>query len=62
MKISFEAKYKVGQKIKMADREYTCIGFDYVPQRALRYILAHSVDGQIKWEYFFDFEIEYFIG
>lgn len=53
--------YKIGKKIKIADREYTVIGYEYIPKRAIRYILAHVVEGTPKWEYLFEFEIEMMI-
>ena len=53
-----DLKYKIGEKIKSDERIYTVIGFDYVKERGLRYILLHVVDGKAVWEFMYAFEIE----
>jgi len=53
-----ELKYQIGEKIKAGDRIYTVIGFEYVIERGLRYILLHANDGKVLWEYLFSYEIE----
>ena len=55
-KISFNVKYKIGEKLKMGDRVYTCIGYEHVPSRSLRYIFTHMNNGKVDWEYLYYFE------
>ncbi len=51
-------KYKLGGKIKTEGKMYTVIGFDYVIERGLRYVLLHVENGKTQWEYLHEFEIE----
>lgn len=50
-------KYKIGQKIRGHERVYIIIGFEYVPDRSIRYILMHQKDGAPEWIYMYEFEI-----
>ena len=56
--ITLKVKYKIGQQLKILDRIYTVIGYEYVESRALRYILLHGDMGVNKWEYMYDFEVQ----
>lgn len=55
-------KYKIGQRIKSETRVFIVIGFEYVPERSMRYILLHQKDGVPEWLYLFEFEIESLLG
>lgn len=36
----------------------TVIGFEYIEERGLRYILLNNIGSEMKWEYLYGFEIE----
>jgi len=50
--------YKLGETIKSSAKLYTVIGFEWVEERGLRYILLHLKDGVCVWDYMYRFEIE----
>lgn len=50
--------YKIGEKIKSAERIYEVIGFEWIAERGLRYILLHVVNGKPEWEFMYEFEIK----
>lgn len=57
-KITFPISYELGEIIKTSSKILKVIGYEYVPSRALRYVLLHEKDGVAVWEYMYDFEIE----
>lgn len=57
-KITFPISYELGEIIKTSSKILKVIGYEYVPTRALRYVLIHEKDGDAAWVYLYDFEIE----
>lgn len=51
-------KYKLKQKITLSDYIVTLIGFEYVEERGLRYILLSINENKTDWLYLYEFEIE----
>lgn len=57
--ITLEAKYTIGEVVEIGGRLYRLIGYEYIPERALRYIFCIGTDsGDTKWVYLFQFEID----
>ncbi len=58
MKITVNLKYKIGQKIVVSDYVMTVIGFEYLPNRGMRYIILTVNENKTDWLYMYEFEIE----
>lgn len=56
--MNVKLKYKLHSKIKSNDRIYEVIGFEWVAERGVKYILLHVQDGDAKWIYLYNFEIK----
>jgi len=56
--MNIKLKYTIGESIKTLGLIYKVIGFEYVKDRGIRYILLHMDGGKGNWEYLYDFEIK----
>jgi hypothetical protein len=56
--MNIKLKYKIGKKIITDNKIMTVIGFEYIEERGLRYILLNNIGSEMKWEYLYGFEIE----
>jgi len=58
MKIILDVKYPTGEKIEADNKTYTVIGYEFVVDRGIRYVLLYMDSGKADWAYLYDFEIE----
>lgn len=56
--MTIKLKYKIGQNITIGDYIMTVIGFEYINNRAERYILLTINQNKTEWLYLYEFEIE----
>jgi len=57
-KLVLEVRYQIGDIITTDTRTYRVVGYEYVPERAMRYILLHDKEGVASWEYMYPIEID----
>jgi hypothetical protein len=56
-KFSLDVFYEIGEEIELNDRKIKVIGYEFVAERGIRYIVLWH-DGTMKWEYFYKFELD----
>lgn len=57
MKHTLNIKWKIGQKLKLETGLVTIIGYNHVEGRGLQYICMRTVNGEVKWDYLHEFEL-----